>query len=84
MIITPLILSIRSLSTTRISVATSEIPAENANLPQRICSRRRGKSPSTQKFRPSSDSSGKMKRLVKVERIRAVTDRLRKLTRFRQ
>ena len=38
-IITGLIPSIRSLRKTRTSVATSEIPAENANLPQRICSR---------------------------------------------
>ena len=76
--------SIRSLRTTRISVATSEIPEENANLPQRIDSRFSGRRPRTQKFRPSSESSGKMNRLVNVERIRAVTERLRKLIRFRQ
>ncbi len=60
------------------------MPAENANLPQRIAARLSGNRPSTQKFRPSSDSIGKMNRLVNVERIRAVTARFRKLTRFRK
>ena len=64
-------------------MATSEIPTEKANLPQRICARPTGSRPSTQKLRPSSESSGKMNRLVKVERMRAVTERLRKLTRLR-
>ncbi len=42
-----------------------------------------GRRPSTQKLRPSSESNGKINRLVNVERMRAVTERLRKLTRFR-
>ena len=37
--------SIRSLRTTRSSVATSEIPDAKANLPQRIASRSSGKQP---------------------------------------
>ena len=55
-IMTGLIPSIRSLKNTRPSVATSEIPTEKANLPQRICARPTGKRPSTQKLRPSSES----------------------------
>ncbi len=69
-IIAVLIRSIRSLRTTSSSVATSEMPEANANLPQRIASRSSGRSPRTQKFRPSSERSGKMNRLVNVERIR--------------
>ena len=78
-----LIPSIKSLKTTSPSVANREIPTEKANLPQRICARATGNKPSTQKLRPSSDKSGKMNRLVKVERISAVTEMLRKLTRLR-
>ena len=83
-IITGLIRSIKSLSTTRASVAISAIDAEKTNLLQRICSRLKGRSPRIQKFRPSSESNGKMNRLVNVDKMRAVTDRFRKLTRFRQ
>ncbi len=75
--------SIRSLNETSSSVGKSAIPTEKTNLPQRICSRRSGNRPSTQKLRPSSESRGKMNRLVNVERISAVTERFRKLTRFR-
>jgi hypothetical protein len=43
-----------------------------------------GKSPRIQKFRPSSESKGKINRVVNVDRISAVTERFKKLTRFRQ
>ena len=65
-------------------MATREIPVAKTNFPQMIDDRESGRSPRTQKFRPSSESKGKINRLVNVERIRAVTLRFRKLTRFRQ
>jgi hypothetical protein len=74
----------RSDNTMRISVAISEIPAANANLPQRIASRRRGSRPRIQRFRPSRDMRGKMNRLVNVERMSAVTARFKNESMLRQ